>query len=209
MKFRTACLVLGSVVAGASLHGSNRYHENHKRDLEIVTVTDVVWEVVTVTEYDDSVPATAASAMAFETPAAAVVTPVETPATSTTIQQAPIVPTEPSAVAAGNTAQAQLAASVATSATPLASPEQQQTVVVAAPEAAVQTTAVAPVAASTPQASSPVAVAPASSGQYSGDGTFYELGLTACGQTYTDSDYVAAISYKLFDEGGTANPNSE
>lgn len=49
----------------------------------------------------------------------------------------------------------------------------------------------------------------ASSGQHSGDGTFYELGLTACGQTYSDSDYVAAISYKLFDVGGTPNPNSE
>ena len=46
-------------------------------------------------------------------------------------------------------------------------------------------------------------------GDFTGDGTWFYLGLTACGQDYTDNDLVAALSYKLFDEGGTPNPNSK
>jgi len=46
-------------------------------------------------------------------------------------------------------------------------------------------------------------------GPNTGDVTFYELGLTACGITYTDSDFVAAVSHILFDgyPGAGANPN--
>lgn len=40
--------------------------------------------------------------------------------------------------------------------------------------------------------------------------TYYALGLTACGQTYSDTDYVAAASKLLFDivPGAGANPNN-
>jgi hypothetical protein len=40
--------------------------------------------------------------------------------------------------------------------------------------------------------------------------TYYALGLTACGQTYSDSDYVAAVSQSLFDtvDGASGNPNN-
>ncbi|ORY73460.1 RlpA-like double-psi beta-barrel-protein domain-containing protein-containing protein, partial [Protomyces lactucae-debilis] len=42
---------------------------------------------------------------------------------------------------------------------------------------------------------------------FSGEATYYNLGLTACGQTYTDSDMVAAISFPLFNRDSPANPN--
>lgn len=109
-----------------------------------ITVTDTIWDIVTVTEV---------------WPAATINAPLSnTPAQSTTLQ------------------------------TVLNTP------------GAVQTAS----SSSTTQVFSPSVT----SGQYSGDGTFYELGLTACGQTYTDNDMVAAISYKLFDQNGTPNPNS-
>jgi len=46
-------------------------------------------------------------------------------------------------------------------------------------------------------------------GTYSGDGTYYAPGLGACGWTNSDTDYIAAVSYLLFDSwpGAGANPN--
>lgn len=46
-------------------------------------------------------------------------------------------------------------------------------------------------------------------GPYTGDGTFYETGLGACGITNVDSDFIAAVGYQFFDNypGATANPN--
>ncbi|KII84077.1 hypothetical protein PLICRDRAFT_179759 [Plicaturopsis crispa FD-325 SS-3] len=45
---------------------------------------------------------------------------------------------------------------------------------------------------------------------YSGDGTWYETGLGACGIYNTDSDKIVAASARLFDTypGATANPNN-
>jgi len=47
-------------------------------------------------------------------------------------------------------------------------------------------------------------------GTQTGQMTYYELGLVACGQTYSDSDMVAAVSEQLFDKvpGAGANPNN-
>jgi len=47
------------------------------------------------------------------------------------------------------------------------------------------------------------------SGVKSGQGTFYNTGLDACGGTDKDSDLIAAASFLLFDSfpGATANPN--
>lgn len=36
-------------------------------------------------------------------------------------------------------------------------------------------------------------------GPFTGDGTFYDTGLTACGITNTDSQFIAAVSHELFD----------
>ncbi|OBA22132.1 barwin-like endoglucanase, partial [Metschnikowia bicuspidata var. bicuspidata NRRL YB-4993] len=43
---------------------------------------------------------------------------------------------------------------------------------------------------------------------YSGDGTYYDTGLGACGETNTNDDYIVALSHVLFDQytPGT-NPN--
>ncbi|KAJ3879651.1 RlpA-like double-psi beta-barrel-protein domain-containing protein-containing protein [Lentinula edodes] len=51
--------------------------------------------------------------------------------------------------------------------------------------------------------------ATASGPTYSGDGTWYETGLGACGITNTDGDPIVAIGYQGFDSypGATANPN--
>lgn len=40
-------------------------------------------------------------------------------------------------------------------------------------------------------------------------GTFYNVGLGACGITNVDTDFIAAVSYDFFDSypGATANPN--
>ncbi|KAJ3799121.1 RlpA-like double-psi beta-barrel-protein domain-containing protein-containing protein [Lentinula aff. detonsa] len=42
-----------------------------------------------------------------------------------------------------------------------------------------------------------------------GQGTYYDTGLTSCGQTYTDSDLIVALSHLFYDSypGATANPN--
>lgn len=37
-----------------------------------------------------------------------------------------------------------------------------------------------------------------------GDATYYNLGMTACGQNFTDKDYVAAIAFSYWT---TPNPN--
>ncbi|KAJ3795105.1 RlpA-like double-psi beta-barrel-protein domain-containing protein-containing protein [Lentinula aff. detonsa] len=44
---------------------------------------------------------------------------------------------------------------------------------------------------------------------YSGDGTWYETGLGACGITNTDGDPIVAAAWQTFDQypGATANPN--
>ncbi|KAF5388577.1 hypothetical protein D9757_004707 [Collybiopsis confluens] len=42
-----------------------------------------------------------------------------------------------------------------------------------------------------------------------GQGTFYDTGLTSCGETHTDSDLIVALSHLFYDSypGATANPN--
>ncbi len=43
---------------------------------------------------------------------------------------------------------------------------------------------------------------------YTGDGTYYNPALGACGMTNSDSDHIVAISKKLFDTKDTGNPNN-
>jgi expansin (peptidoglycan-binding protein) len=46
-------------------------------------------------------------------------------------------------------------------------------------------------------------------GKQTGDATFYDTGLTACGKSFSNSDYIVAVSQLLFDTfpGAGANPN--
>ncbi|KIK70644.1 hypothetical protein GYMLUDRAFT_32684 [Collybiopsis luxurians FD-317 M1] len=43
-----------------------------------------------------------------------------------------------------------------------------------------------------------------------GQGTYYDTGLTSCGQTYTNSDLIVALSHLFYDTypGATVNPNN-
>lgn len=45
-------------------------------------------------------------------------------------------------------------------------------------------------------------------GTQTGQGTYYETGLGACGITNTDSDFIVAVSYLLFDAYPGSNDNS-
>lgn len=36
-------------------------------------------------------------------------------------------------------------------------------------------------------------------GPFSGDGTYYDTGLTSCGGTFTDSDFIVAVSHLFYD----------
>mmetsp|Transcript_1874 Transcript_1874/g.1844 ORF Transcript_1874/g.1844 Transcript_1874/m.1844 type:complete len:230 (+) Transcript_1874:130-819(+) len=50
-----------------------------------------------------------------------------------------------------------------------------------------------------------------SSGDHSGEGTFYSTGLGACGKTNQDTDYIVAVSHILYEENqvnGNSNDNS-
>ncbi|KAI0820941.1 plant expansin [Irpex lacteus] len=49
-------------------------------------------------------------------------------------------------------------------------------------------------------------------GKHTGEGTYYATGLTACGVTNNDSEYIAAVSHLLYDSfpgysGGNPNHN--
>lgn len=215
------------------------------RALDIVTVTDIVWDVVTVTEYDLPSEATTSvevaetqvaaqttsttSAAAIVAPEAAVAPAVSTSAvdvaqsTTPTVQISAPVPTTTSESAPATQAVAQEPAdttvAVAVASSPAAAVVETPATTTTTPIAETPTTTSTTPVAETPTTTltTPAAAAATTSsatsttttGEYSGDGTYYELGLTACGETYTDSDYVAAISYLLFDQDGTANPNSK
>ncbi|KEQ59857.1 uncharacterized protein M437DRAFT_55802 [Aureobasidium melanogenum CBS 110374] len=48
----------------------------------------------------------------------------------------------------------------------------------------------------------------ASGTEYSGDLTWYDVGLGACGLTSVDGDHIVAISHVIFDAYSTGNPNT-
>ena len=60
----------------------------------------------------------------------------------------------------------------------------------------------------TPSTTSSTATSSASGEVFSGDGTYYDTGLGACGWTNTDTDFIAAIGHGLFDQyTPNGNPN--
>ncbi len=74
------------------------------------------------------------------------------------------------------------------------------------------TAAAAPVPASTTQEAAPAAATtPASgSGTFTGQGTYFEIGLGACGNTNTDQELVCAVSASRYDSALTgSNPNTD
>lgn len=48
----------------------------------------------------------------------------------------------------------------------------------------------------------------ASGKSYTGDVTYYDVGLGACGITSSASEHIVAVSHVTFDSYGTANPNA-
>ncbi|KAK6454789.1 RlpA-like double-psi beta-barrel-protein domain-containing protein-containing protein [Scheffersomyces xylosifermentans] len=164
---------------------------------------------VYVTEYTTViVPApTGANAGPATTAAAVAATPVEDAAAKTTsvglfgklfngIASYLEGPASTTSVAATTAIETSLAA-VATTETPLAAPKVETTL--------------GPVAATTvvPQAPTTTSATPSATGEiFSGQGTFYDTGLGACGIVNTDTDYIAAISHELYDAHNIdGNPN--
>lgn len=66
-------------------------------------------------------------------------------------------------------------------------------------------------ATETSSSSSSTGTSQPSSGDHSGEGTFYSTGLGACGKTNQDTDYIVAVSHILYEENqvnGNSNDNS-
>lgn len=177
-------LVLSSLLGAVVAHPMH----NHRRALEIVTVTSqvVMVEYITSTIWLDETSITPA-----------IVTP-----TSSTPAPALVEPSTTPIVIPSSTAAPQ----------PLIAPSSSTT-----PPSVVVESTPSPVAAPSPS-SSAVSVAPAPSpstpvssggtGDHSGDGTYYATGLGSCGITSNDSQMVAALGYKTMDLTLGANPNN-
>lgn len=79
---------------------------------------------------------------------------------------------------------------------------------------AIATTEAATTSSSTTSAAATSAAATSSGpsgSDFSGEGTYYDTGLGACGITNSDTDYIVAISHELFDQytpNGNPNKNS-
>jgi hypothetical protein len=70
------------------------------------------------------------------------------------------------------------------------------------------TTSSAPAATTAASSGSSVNGLAASGTEYTGDLTWYDVGLGACGQTNVDGDLIVAISHVIFDAYSTGNPNT-
>jgi hypothetical protein len=77
-----------------------------------------------------------------------------------------------------------------------------------APESTSDPTSSSQPQSTTTQSSSPSTSSTPSDGEFSGDGTFYNTGLGACGIESNDSQFVVAVGYQLYDSVNTANPNN-
>lgn len=77
-----------------------------------------------------------------------------------------------------------------------------------APESTSEPTSSLQPQSTTTQSSSPSTSSTPSEGEFSGDGTFYNTGLGACGIESNDSQFVVAVGYELYDSVNTANPNN-
>lgn len=77
-----------------------------------------------------------------------------------------------------------------------------------APESTSEPTSSSQPQSTTTQSSSPSTSSTPSEGEFSGDGTFYNTGLGACGIESNDSQFVVAVGYELYDSVNTANPNN-
>lgn len=58
-----------------------------------------------------------------------------------------------------------------------------------------------------PSSSSEDLPLPSSSETFTGELTYYQPGLGACGETSTDSDFIVSLSYILFDAAGSSTNN--
>lgn len=78
----------------------------------------------------------------------------------------------------------------------------------AATSAAKQLAKVTSSASKTSVTAAPTTTTTSSSAKNTGDGTYFDTGLGACGKYNTNSDHIVAVSHLLFDSFGTANPNN-
>ncbi|BFZ57431.1 hypothetical protein PYCC9005_004483 [Savitreella phatthalungensis] len=213
---------LTAATSGASAAASSDHYRRaederlFKRDLIVVTTTEVVWETVTSTYYGDLPTLQAVPDVPVTSPATA---PVNTPAADAVVVAAPTASTltalanadSPAAAIPAPTTLASITTPAAVAVAPAAIIPADTPISVSPAASDPLPTTTTPIAVANPTTVATLPVSSAgdvSAGTYAGDGTFYELGLTACGQTYLDSDAVAAISYKLFDQNGTPNPNN-
>jgi hypothetical protein len=146
----------------------------------VVIVEQIVTQWTTVTVYNGHKPTGTASRAAFFEFPSSVLSALTAPTSSSVPSSAP-------------------------SSAPAPAPAPTQAPVVAA----VVVPSPAPVAPA-PVAPAPAAAAPATGGGPSGTGeiTFYTLGTVSCGQTYSDSDAVVALSTDVMVQYQGANPNA-
>lgn len=132
------------------------------------------------------------------------------PTTSSSVYVAPttstseyVAPTTSTSVYVAPTSSADVAQDVESSSSAAAVVSTSSAAVVVSTSAPSSTEAVA---SSTSSAASSTSTS--SSGDFSGDGTYYDVGLGACGFDNVDTDYVCAVSHVLFDAVSTGNSNT-
>jgi hypothetical protein len=196
------------------MHQHQQHH--HKRDIVWITEYQEVVEVIPVTKTVWVKPGEAVPT-AYSTDVPADVQPA---AASSPVPSPPVAAYDPPAAESQAVADTPAPVYEAPSAAPVSSEA-------AAAPVASSYVAPAPVAAPSAEA---VAAAPAASSEpayqggsdsgssdsgsssggqtYTGDLTWYEVGLGACGITSTSDEHVVAISHELFDAVSTGNPNT-
>jgi len=191
------------------LHKRRGQQHHRRQNVPVVTVTENELVVVTVTDY------VTYGMEATSTPVAQDAQ-VTTPSTAAAAAAPTVAIVDPAAETQveSSTSAAQVAqAAIGTPTTLVTTPSNTPAVVQAAP-AAVESSAAA---AQTTQASTSTSTS-TDSGTFSGSGTFYNVGsgvsdmtstgVGACGTSFTNAEYICALSAELYDSQGVANPNN-
>lgn len=228
-----AASALLAMAAAVPMHG--HMHQHHERDLlwvtkveeEVVTVavTETVWvnpgqaaptNVNSPAGHGVGAPAFP-SAHPTDAPVAPVASKHDAPpaaaapsSTSTYVPPPPPAPTTTSTYVpvAAPPAPAPTT-STSTYVAPAAAPTTQAPAAPAAPSSTWSPPAAAPSPAAGGHSAGGLSSGLAAAGtKYTGDLTYYSVGLGSCGITNTDSQHVVAISHVIFDSYGTANPNN-
>lgn len=209
------------------------HHHRHARDIVWVPHTEVVLETVAVTmtvwvDPEETAPTTTTTATPTSYPPQyAAPAPEPEPAETTPAAYSPPAPPAytPQTSSSSSSTSVYVAPVPTTTSTPVApTPYVAPTTTTPAPYVAPTTTTPVPVyVAPTPSPPAPAPAAPSESTQsssgglggmasvgmtHTGDLTWYEVGLGACGKTNVASDSVVAVAESLFDTFSTGNPNT-